>query len=139
MFGFECVWKFCVVSFTLLIMENYSLEDDDFGDMFITQSSNDNGGDSLLMEMEESGNFLGIDRFDFQSPCSTLLRSESDVAHYSDISDFEDDCGSNLNKSQDKRYVNIIKKLFLIGILINLLVYYFIYVGFFVISVKQLV
>ena len=55
-------------------MENSFDSDDDFGDMFITQSSN-NGN---VVSLEDNDEEKGIPE-----------------AHYSDISDFEDDAMEN--------------------------------------------
>ena len=65
-------------------MEVFSLEDDDYGDMFITQSagvSDNNSQKSVIIGGP----------MDFMSPCSSLV-SDDNVAtnQYSDISDAED-------------------------------------------------
>ena len=67
--GRDCAWF--VVSI-YVNMDMYSLEDDDnYGELFITQSGS--GGDgSKLMEISENvpddGEFLELDRTDLQSP-----------------------------------------------------------------------
>ena len=71
--------------------EVFSLEDDDYGDLFITQqSSNDqNIKSNLDKSEEEDGLFLGIETSDFKSPCLSVV-SPLKNAMYSDISDAED-------------------------------------------------
>ena len=73
-------------------MDTFSLEDDDYGDMFITQSSKDN--DEIVPDDDNSNKelFLGLLKIDFSSPCSSLLKDQSDSSHqYSDISDYEEE------------------------------------------------
>ena len=97
-FGSEYVCLFDCVHVLIIfvtIMDTFSLEDDDFGDLFITQSSsNDNG--NTLQEEKDGDTFLGLNQSDFQSPCSSV-RSNLNVSEtqYSDISDFEDDNNSS--------------------------------------------
>ena len=72
----------------------FSLEDDDYNEMFITQVpkvGNDGNKNSEVLEKEvNDGMILGLARDDFQSPCSSLInRKESGI--YSDISEAEDD------------------------------------------------
>ena len=73
-------------------MDTFSLEDDDYGDMFITQSSKDN---IEIVPDEDNSNkelFLELPKNDFSSPCSSLLKGQSDSNHqYSDISDYEEE------------------------------------------------
>ena len=78
-----------VVSITVK-MELFSLEDEeDYGDIFITQSPK-------VQEVGNDGNFakdrkfLGLDRNDFQSPCASILDiADGNAPYYSDISDDE--------------------------------------------------
>ena len=65
------VW-FCVYIFG--IMDNFEMFDDDFGDIFITQKSNE---DNWISLEDEDNN-------------SEVFRTVSDP-QYSDISDFEDE------------------------------------------------
>ena len=74
--------------------EVFSLEDDDYGDMFITQSGGQS--DNLCNEVEksnkESGLFLGLEETNFSTPCVSQFKSVHNPV-YSDISDdkvFED-------------------------------------------------
>ena len=73
-------------------MDNFSLEDDDYGDMFITQNSKDN---IEIVPDDDNSNkelFLGLLKNDFSSPCLSLLKGQSDSSHqYSDISDYEEE------------------------------------------------
>ena len=66
-------------------MEVFSLEDD-YGDMFITQSGGINTGDD-----NSSNNSVQVLPYpmDFSSPCVSLT-SSNNVPQYSDISDDED-------------------------------------------------
>ena len=73
-------------------MDTFSLEDDDYGDMFITQSSKDNV--EIVPDDDNSNKelFLGLSKNDFSSPCSSLLKGQSDSNHqYSDISDYKEE------------------------------------------------
>ena len=68
----------------------FSLEDDDdFGNLFITQEPSQVQSvisSGLNKESGENGGFLGVDERDFASPCLSLVRKEF---QYSDISDDE--------------------------------------------------
>ena len=67
-------------------MEVFSLEDDDYGDTFITQTPSSDSN----VELSQENQILG-DPMDFQSPCLTVLNKDNVVtAQYSDISDTED-------------------------------------------------
>ena len=62
-------------------MENFSLEDDDCRELFITQSSGcDNSGVNLVGLLDNPS--------DFHSPCKSLITGN--VMQYSDISDEDD-------------------------------------------------
>ena len=87
-----CIYVF-VVSFLLEKMAEFGLfsleEDDDYGNMFITQESSNNSGiiDGGVGESKElNEEFLSVKHDDFTSPCALLV---SNPAHYSDISDDE--------------------------------------------------
>ena len=74
-------------------MDTFSLEDDDYGDLFITQSSNVSAGDSYdaNKSMEEEDNlFLGIEPNDFVSPVKSILGADHTSTMYSDISDCDE-------------------------------------------------
>ena len=65
-------------------MEVFSLEDEDYGDMFITQSSDISNVNSQKSEI------IG-DPMDFTSPCSSLVTGGNITGNqYSDISDADD-------------------------------------------------
>ena len=67
----------------LLIMELYSLEDDDCHELFITQSDSkkdESGSKSILM-----------DENDFQSPCVSLVSNSKANALGCDYEDISDD------------------------------------------------
>ena len=69
----------------------FSLEDDEYGDLFITQESNENSVSEVVRNEEEVG-VLGVSATDFQSPCHSLFdKSHGFLPHYSDISDDEND------------------------------------------------
>ena len=68
-------------------MDVFSLEEDDYGDMFITQSSSNSS------QVESSGNKVEIlgDGADFVRPmCSLVSNVEDKSCKYSDISEDED-------------------------------------------------
>ena len=72
--------------------EVFSLEEDAYGDMFITQESSQIG-DSLGKEdkvEDEDGLFLGLSQSNFSSPCVSFVSQSSNNAMYPDISDAED-------------------------------------------------
>ena len=71
-------------------MELFSLEEDDFGDLFLTQKDTNNVANQDINHEDDSEMFLGKSEQDFQSPCASLVcdRKESS-AMYLDISDFE--------------------------------------------------
>ena len=74
-------------------MELFSLEDDDFGDMFITQSSSVTNVvencDNSAMDVDESV-FLGVNATDLSLLVRSLLDKNVKSNDYSDISDFEE-------------------------------------------------
>ena len=68
----------------------FSLEDEDCGNIFITQESN---SDSKLMVQDEESDLefdsvFGISASDFQSPCVSMVKPSENI--YSDISDADD-------------------------------------------------
>ena len=54
-------------------MEVFSLEDDEYNGLFITQQSNEISDVSDVKNEEDSGVFLGGDSFDFGAPCVSLM------------------------------------------------------------------
>ena len=71
-------------------MEVFSLEDDGCNELFITQESKQKEECNVSENVGESGEFLGIDPFDFQSPCTSVHKSEATYQpQYSDVSDEE--------------------------------------------------
>ena len=58
------------------------------------------------MEVND-GLFLGVERSDLVSPCKSLI-SNSAVGQYSDISDWEDNDGKNINSGGNKRLAILI-------------------------------
>ena len=86
--------------------EIFSLEDDDYGDMFITQSGGNN--QNLATELDKSSKddvlFLGLEQADFTSPCVSQFKSVHDPS-YSDISGEEDLADFEIPSSQ-KRWVH---------------------------------
>ena len=67
-------------------MELFSLEDEEYSQLFITQSSNNSVN---VTENDGNGSILG-DPLDFKSPCVSVLSDQ-----YSDISDEEFDIPSS--------------------------------------------
>ena len=64
----------------------FSLEDDDYNELFITQVPKDNVDVNKCNDEESGDMFFGVAKDDFQSPCSSLInRNEPTI--YSDISD----------------------------------------------------
>ena len=64
----------------LIIMEPVFSLEDDYGDMFLTQS------DNVITESDSGKSEILPDPMDFSSPCVSLVLSQ-DTTHYSDISD----------------------------------------------------
>ena len=64
-------------------MDNVFSLEDDYGDMFITQS------DRVLNQSDSEKSEILKDPMDFSSPCVSLVSSQSSM-HYSDISDDDD-------------------------------------------------
>ena len=79
----------------------FSLEDEDYNHMFITQECKNN--ENSVMEVEESDGeldkFLGVSATDFSSPCVSIVKGVKPV--YSDISD-DDDYEGNFSENADK-------------------------------------
>ena len=68
-------------------MEVFSLEDDAYEQMFITQESKD---DKIgVQEKDENDSFLGMDVMDFSPSPSFVVRNDEAKPHYSDISEDE--------------------------------------------------
>ena len=71
-------------------MEVFSLEDDSCSQLFITQESKDKQDSKDIKTDEEDGQFLGLDPFDLQSPCSSIIdRKEKYQPACENISDDE--------------------------------------------------
>ena len=69
-------------------MEVFSLEDDDCNELFITQESKDYSQNEEVKMESGYESFLGLDPFDFQSPCKSVICNKSTYApHCSDLSD----------------------------------------------------
>ena len=68
--------------------EVFSLEDD-YGDLFITQSDNNLNVDSSQNYKNEEESGILSDPFDFSSPCVSMISKQKEP-QYSDISDAED-------------------------------------------------
>ena len=88
------------------MMETYSLEDDDYRDPFITQTSKDDVGNVHNEEepMEEDNNlFLGVDPGDFNSPMKSLVMAGVGSNDYLDISDWEETEASMSNTDENMR------------------------------------
>ena len=82
----------------------YSLEEDESLEMFVTQVATQDSVQNVSQSYEKmdinDGSFLGLDRQDFTSPCTSLVKQNQ----YSDIS--EDDEFYDIPLSQGKvRYV----------------------------------
>ena len=71
----------------------FSLEDDDDASaLFITQTPKNDRINEEPSEGNSSFGILGVDSFDFSTPCSSLLNdTTSKSSMYSDISEPEDD------------------------------------------------
>ena len=70
-------------------MDSFSLEDEDMGDLFLTQNSS-NLDKEEEKEDNENEEFLGLSAMDFSSPCVSLIPQVEKSSHYSDISDDDD-------------------------------------------------
>ena len=85
----------------------FSLEDNNFGDLFNTQSSNSYQykvkSDQNDMEVDEEL-FLGVNETDMSSPCMSLVASKA-VNQYSDISDWEESEETIGKINEKKRFV----------------------------------
>ena len=87
----------------------FSLEDDDVGDMFITQTPSVNDGEvgesekvEDLMEFSDKSQ-MGLQCNDFSSPCVSLLsKKKIEGAVYSDISDDDFDIPSSQLRQNDR-------------------------------------
>ena len=67
----------------------FSLEEDDVGEMFLTQQCRETyNEDEQMEESVGDGSFLGLDPMDFESPNVSLVANSKPV--YSDISEAED-------------------------------------------------
>ena len=89
----------------MMDQEVFSLEDDDYGNMFITQETNnsENLVNKLDKSYDEDRVFLGVNESDFAMPCLSIVKPVLN-AMYSDISDDEDIDDFQIPSSQ-KRYL----------------------------------
>ena len=79
-------------------MDTFSLEDDDYDDLFITQSSKEDDNSNVTVNGSQENMFSGVKENDFSSPCSSILNGNCDSANaYSDISDYEDESNEVVN------------------------------------------
>ena len=82
-----CVCVICVLLIGLVsVMELFSLEDEEYNQLFITQSSNN----SVNVTENVGNSSILRDPLDFKSPCVSVLSDK-----YSDISDDEFDIPSS--------------------------------------------
>ena len=77
-------------------LEVFSLEDDDYNGLFITQTPREDknlvGESEKCDEKCSENSFLGVAESDFQSPCVSLFGpNTSNGMEYSDISDAENE------------------------------------------------
>ena len=73
-------------------METFSLEDEDIGNLFITQEPSQNVEKMRINEEEEEDSIFEISGNDFSSPCVSLIRhKENYCPEVSDVSDGEMD------------------------------------------------
>ena len=77
-------------------MDTFSLEEDDYGDLFITQEVNNGDGKELVKNFDNQDDFLGLNPHDFQSPCKSVVGAKLNECHYLDISDFEEEGDSKV-------------------------------------------
>ena len=67
-------------------------EDEDVSELFITQTPRINEEKSEISDESSSCGILGVNGFDFSTPCSSVINdTTSKSSQYSDISDVEDD------------------------------------------------
>ena len=82
-------------------MELFSLKDDDFGDLFMTQKDNSNVLNDGINHEEDMEVFLGNSNVDFQSPCVSLVGgAKVNEGMYLDISDFECEKSDTMDQNQ---------------------------------------
>ena len=80
-------------------MDQFSLEDDEYSGLFITQESCENNNDKGNKSDVEEDTFLGLDLADFQSPCSSFVKGQNSYQpQCSDISDDENVFGKEKNR-----------------------------------------
>ena len=78
----------------------FSLEDDDYGDMFITQTPrNVENSDVNLDNSSDDVLLLGVEANDFSSQCTSIVKPLRDP-QYSDISDTDDLADFDIPSSQ---------------------------------------
>ena len=88
-----CLW---CCNILCKIMDTFSLEEDDYGDLFIMQEVNNGDGKELVKNVDNQDDFLGLNPHDFQSPCESVVGAKLNECHYSDISDFEEEGDSKV-------------------------------------------
>ena len=70
----------------IFIMEQFSLEENDYSDMFITQEVSDIKDNNCESD-GEMDKFFGLNADDFASPMVSIIDDKKNAPHYSDISD----------------------------------------------------
>ena len=68
-------------------MDVFSLEEEEYDRVFLTQESRGTISNNGVQESCEKEEFLGLDPTDFQSPCASVTKLYMPV--YSDVSDEE--------------------------------------------------
>ena len=76
-------------------MASFSLEEDDYDGLFITQEAKDNSLEKREDVEEESDSYFGVDPFDFGSPSVSFMAARS--TYQPQCSDVSDDDFVNYN------------------------------------------
>ena len=71
-------------------MDVFSLEDDEYEGLFLTQESKEKEKDFDEKKVREVEQFLGVEPMDFSSPCSSLLQRRVYTPQCSDVSSDEE-------------------------------------------------
>ena len=82
-------------------LDTFSLEDEDYNELFITQSSSNDVGMEVQDNDSGEGKFLGLEKDDFSSPMVSLVGAHG--IEYSDIS--EDEFEQETAMRSDVRWV----------------------------------
>ena len=87
-------------------MELFLLEDNDFGDLFITQSAHSSNvvdnNENCEMDIDDNQS-LGVNTKDLKSPVMSLVDQNVKSNDYSDISEFEDMAQNSSKEAIGKR------------------------------------